>query len=58
MHILYLEELLVMGADKVSTDSFTLNGLLYVRSTSFSQKLKAAVEKIYREYQEKKLNVC
>jgi hypothetical protein len=55
MQLFLLEELVGMGATKTGTDRLSLDGLLYVRSTSFSQRVQAAAEEIYREYRAKKI---
>ncbi len=50
MQLILAGELARMGAIKSGPDCLTLNGVLYSRGTSFSQRVQAAAEKICDEY--------
>ncbi|MDJ0799383.1 MAG: hypothetical protein QNJ51_21630 [Calothrix sp. MO_167.B12] len=50
MQLFLSEELPAIGAVKRGADRITLNGILYSRGTSFSQKVQAAAEKLCRDY--------
>ncbi|MDJ0616609.1 MAG: hypothetical protein QNJ63_07650 [Calothrix sp. MO_192.B10] len=50
MQLFLSEELPGIGAVKSGADRITLNGILYSRGTSFSQKVQAAAEKLCRDY--------
>lgn len=50
MQLVLAAELARMGAIKSGPDCLSLNGVLYSRGTSFSQRVQAAAEKICNEY--------